>query len=518
MDTGPERHGGPADPRAKAPRARRAVSVRGLAVGSLVAFGAIALGVIAWHIWSATQLQRSMSTVITETHSLEVIDELQLTLLMFQRLSNLALVTGEAALSDTTEELGSRMERLLAEAGEDTDSAEEQRFLGDIEDGVSAYLRERERLEASGLVMEQVVQRTRPAFDAVVADLEALRQMNAEEVEEAAAEARWAGRLAIGVGLGALALLVLASVVVAFGVSRYLLRPLLALHDAIARLRAGEAEARVDAGGLRETAELNEGFNELADALMHQREAQLTFLAGVAHDLRNPLSALKLGMRSLGQQHTEGGRERTRTLLDRQMDRLARMVDDLLDAARIESGHLELRPETIDVRDAVADVVRLYAPTSADHQIETDMPPQPVLIEGDALRIEQVVSNLLSNAIKFSPGGGRIEVTVGWEEEDAVLSVADQGLGMERDELRDIFRPFRRRKPESAPGAGLGLSVVHRIVSAHGGTIDVESTPGVGSTFHVRLPRSGAAKETSWVRTMRSEPHGGHVGQDPHRG
>lgn len=505
-------------PRSTATRTRRALSVRGLAAASLAAFGAIALVVIAWLMASTSQLQRSISTVITETRDLEVVEDLQRTLLTFQRLSNLWLLTGEAALLEETRDLAQRVPRLVAEIRDDGDSAEQQRLVADLERDLNAYLRQREQLEASGLALTDAVQRTRPGLDAVVSHLEALREVGVAEVEDAVAATQRVSSLTKVVGASALALLLLASLIVAFEVRRYLLSPILDLHDAIERLGAGDTEARVAEGGLRETAELSAGFNELADALMNQRNAQLTFLAGVAHDLRNPLSALKLGMRSLSQPRSEEARERTSAMLDRQVNRLARMVDDLLEAARIEGGHLELRRATMDVRDAVNEVVELYAPTSRDHQIETHIPLQPVLVEGDALRVQQVVSNLLSNAIKFSPDGGRIELTVGWEDDEAVISVADQGRGIERDALREIFRPFRRRKPELAPGAGLGLSVVHRIVTAHGGTIDVESTLGVGSTFHVRIPRSAAVTEASRKRSNSRGAAGEQLGQNPHRG
>src|SRR5690606_35828359 len=151
------------------------------------------------------------------------------------------------------------------------------------------------------------------------------------------------------------------------------------------------------------------------------------------------------------------------------------MVDDLLDATRIEAGKLEMRFEECDLRVAVDDMIRLYAPTSPEHRISAKLPDQPVLVEADPLRLEQVVSNLLSNAIKYSPRGGTVGVTIETTADEAVLSVADEGVGISPEERSDIFLPFRPRKAEAPAGAGLGLSVVRRIVEAHGGRIDVES-------------------------------------------
>jgi signal transduction histidine kinase len=229
-------------------------------------------------------------------------------------------------------------------------------------------------------------------------------------------------------------------------------------------------------------------FNDMAISLSQQRKAQLTFLAGVAHDLKNPLSTLKTGMYTLEHEASEVRRGNTRATLDRQVDLLNRMVDDLLDATRIEAGQLELRWATFDLRRLVNDVVRLYVPTAPEHQITSRIPDEPVMVEADGLRIEQVLRNLVSNAIKFSPYGGSVEVALERGSNEVALSVSDRGIGIPRDEHTSIFLPFRRRDLNVAPGAGLGLSVVRRIVSAHGGSIDVESEPGAGSTFRVRLP------------------------------
>jgi signal transduction histidine kinase len=178
------------------------------------------------------------------------------------------------------------------------------------------------------------------------------------------------------------------------------------------------------------------------------------------------------------------------TILERQLGRLTRMVGDLLDASRIEAGELELNVEEVDLRKVAREVVELYAPTSPAHQVELEAPEQPVRVRADPLRLEQVVSNLVSNAIKYAPEGGPVKVVVGVEGDEAVLAVKDRGVGIPPEEIPDLFLPFRRRAMTRnlAPGAGLGLSVVRRILQAHGGRIEVESVQGTGSTFRIRLP------------------------------
>jgi signal transduction histidine kinase len=227
----------------------------------------------------------------------------------------------------------------------------------------------------------------------------------------------------------------------------------------------------------------------MADTIERRRTDMLAFLGGIAHDLRNPISALKLSWQSLLRQPTPIPPPQLERL-DRQLDRLARMVGDLLDSVRIEAGQLELALEDFDLRESAREMVELYAPSSPIHTITLDVPDQPVEIRADPLRIEQVFSNLISNAIKYSPEGGFVAVRVAFADHEAELSVTDEGVGIAPESLPYLFVSFRRGAEikDVAAGAGLGLSVVNRIVTAHCGQIEVESTPGEGSTFRVRLP------------------------------
>jgi signal transduction histidine kinase len=237
----------------------------------------------------------------------------------------------------------------------------------------------------------------------------------------------------------------------------------------------------------------------MAHSLARQREERLAVLAGVAHDLRNPLAGLKWGIHALELEQSEAQRGLTCTRLNRQVDLLSRMLEDLLDTTRIEAGKLQMQPEEFDVRDVAEEITRLYERTSPEHEIVLDQPDEPVIVYADPLRIEQVLGNLLSNAIKFSPGGGSIEFTITTENDEIRLCVSDSGIGIATEEMADLFTPFQRRRSDVAPGAGLGLSVVRRIVAAHRGRIEVDSELGIGSTFCVRLPlgTTPGAKEKS---------------------
>src|SRR5690606_29180693 len=155
---------------------------------------------------------------------------------------------------------------------------------------------------------------------------------------------------------------------------------------------------RAQPSGPSETRELAHAFNEMADAIATQRRSQLEFLTSVAHDLRNPLSAMSLCIQGLALDASESRRERSLRVLERQLRHLSRMVDDLLDAARIEAGQFRLRLSELDVRDVCRHVVTLYEPTATRHRIVLEVPPQVVVLRADPQRLEQVVANLLSNA------------------------------------------------------------------------------------------------------------------------
>jgi signal transduction histidine kinase len=231
--------------------------------------------------------------------------------------------------------------------------------------------------------------------------------------------------------------------------------------------------------------------------LQRQRDSQLTFVAAVAHDLRNPLAAMKAAVEVLAAQPRSSGPHRQMTsMVSRQIDILVRMISDLLDSARVEAGHFSITPNLCDVRDLAAQVVELYGGMSALHELQLQVPDTPLELRCDALRIGQVLNNVVSNAIKYSPRGGRVTVTVGRRGDDhIVIDVTDQGPGIPQHERELIFEPFKRspRAGADIPGVGLGLSVARRIVEAHGGTIGLQSTLGRGATFSIALPVATAA-------------------------
>lgn len=296
---------------------------------------------------------------------------------------------------------------------------------------------------------------------------------------------------------------VVAAVLALFGLfvalhrsSRTLVRPLSALTEAVRKFGAGQSDVRAPIAGVSELREISLRFNDMASAQARRREALLVYVASVAHDLRNPIAALRLSTQSIsadGPLPSEERIRRTLGVLHRQGLRLERMVEDLMDTARIEAGQLELHFDDNDAGELATAVLDLYRGASPSHELVLALPPESIEVRSDAARIEQALTNLLSNAIKYSPKGGTVTLRVEQRGDEIVYSVTDEGIGIASEDLPFIWEPFRRVGVEGAliPGLGLGLSTVKRIVEAHGGHVDVQSERGHGSVFSICLPQQG---------------------------
>ncbi len=226
------------------------------------------------------------------------------------------------------------------------------------------------------------------------------------------------------------------------------------------------------------------------------------FISIAAHELRTPLTAIKgyaeLMDRRLRAQEGREGDRRSLAVIRKQTERLANLVNEMLDVSRIEAGHLHLNTETFDLSIAVGEVVNNLRVSSETHTLSLAAEPG-IEVEADAARIEQVLINLITNAITYSPDGGEIGVRVWMEGRSACVSVTDRGVGIAQEELPHLFDRFYRAPRAGvmrSGGMGLGLYICQEIVTRHGGTIDAESVPGTGSTFTFTLPLSGEGLRT----------------------
>ncbi len=231
------------------------------------------------------------------------------------------------------------------------------------------------------------------------------------------------------------------------------------------------------------------------EALKEADRRKDEFLATLAHELRNPLAPIRNAvelLRLVGP--GDEALEMARNVIERQTAHLTRLVDDLLDVGRVTTGKVQLRREILDAAAVMARAIETARPLveARRHQLTVSVPDRPLPLEGDPVRLAQVLGNLLSNAAKYMEEGGRIELSARAEGETVVFRVRDEGLGVPPDMLTRIFELFtqvERNLDRAHGGLGIGLALVKRLVELHGGTVEAHSEgPGKGSEFVVRLP------------------------------
>jgi len=313
----------------------------------------------------------------------------------------------------------------------------------------------------------------------------------------------------------ALGIVTLTIVVVAltggFLVTRTAVLPIRRLTQTVASIiRTGRTDARVPvAGNAGEGKQEGPGSTDAIDeltmlfnAMLDKIEGLVTGMRGaldnVSHDLRTPLTHLRgaAEMALAGPPDPERYREALADCVE-EADRVLVMLNTLMDISEAESGAMQLRREPVKLADVVARAVELYRDVAEAKGVSIDVASGfsrtsgDVVVMADRTRMEQVAANLIDNAVKYTPAGGRVEVSVRREGDQAVVGVRDTGGGIPADELPRIWdRLFRGDTSRTERGLGLGLSLVRAIVQAHDGTVDVTSEPGVGSTFTVRLSLS----------------------------
>jgi signal transduction histidine kinase/CheY-like chemotaxis protein len=300
----------------------------------------------------------------------------------------------------------------------------------------------------------------------------------------------------------------------AIGMRAYFIVPLVARGRTLGAMAALQAESQRgfsedDCALLAELAQRAalalDNARLYADAQAARSQAETAnrtkdeFLAMLGHELRNPLAPIVTALHLM---ERRGGDENAleRRIIERQVAHLLRLVDDLLDVSRIARGKIQIQRERIDMRAVVERALELTQPALERRVrgIDISMPPQPVWVTGDAVRLAQVLSNLLANAAKFTPPDERIALVLRADERVVEAAVEDRGSGIAPELLPRIFDLFTQGEQgmdRHAGGLGLGLAIVKTLVQMHGGTVHAESEgPGQGSRFVVRLPAAGPAE------------------------
>jgi two-component system sensor histidine kinase MtrB len=444
-------------------------------------------------------LHRLTTQIDSNLQSVRATQEIEVQLLWHARYLHLADLTGDPRHDGGAEEAVGELNRWVQSAERYASSPGENAVLHRLREAVEEYLTEQTRLGALGRSSSDAYLAALAPFQSAYDEAEELLHTNLAQAAEAADQARAWDAIATTIGVSLAAVLLVTMLAVFVGARTFVYHPLLNLRDGILRFAARDYAARVAPGGAREIREIAGAFNDMAARLDRNREAQLSFIASIAHDLRTPLQAIQAGVVALA--HKGAGQNDTAStalgIVSRQVDVLVRLISDLLDTARVEAGKFEIQPRIVDARQLATRSVELFRPATSLHELTAQTPDAAVLVSCDASRMEQVLNNLVSNALKYSPNGGAVTVGVRREPDHVVLEVRDQGIGIAPEEQDAVFEPFRRGSVcDTIPGVGLGLSASRSIVDAHGGEITLSSAVGRGSVFTVRLPAPARADQS----------------------
>jgi signal transduction histidine kinase len=298
-------------------------------------------------------------------------------------------------------------------------------------------------------------------------------------------------RNGIWTGTGVAALL---GVLLALWLAHRMVRPVVDLTSAARVIARGGTPPAVPVRGQDEIAELARAFNRMAERLAADEEQRRRLFAGIAHELRTPLSVIQGTLEGVLDRVLEATPERIATLHS-QAVLLARLITDLRDLSLAQAGQLQLNLQEIDAGPIVRETLEALSPLADEHRValRADVPRGLPRIDVDPDRLRQIAQNLVENAVRYTPAGGEIMVTMARDDGDGVrLAVSDTGAGVEAADLPHIFRHFYRAdqsRARTSGGMGLGLAIVKSLVEAHGGRVAVESAVGKGSTFTVTFPR-----------------------------
>ena len=259
--------------------------------------------------------------------------------------------------------------------------------------------------------------------------------------------------------------------------------------------------------------ELERRVGDRTARLLEADQRKDEFLATLAHELRNPLAPIRFALDAMNLDPLPATAAHARDVIERQVQQLVRLVDDLLDVSRITADKIQLRCEPVDVGRLVVVAVESTAPlaVAADQKLDVQVSAESTPVHGDAARLVQVFANVLNNAVKFTPRGGHIAVTTRREAGEAVVRIRDSGVGIAADVLPRVFDMFQQAEPaleRSTGGLGIGLTLARRLVEMHDGRIRVRS-PGVsqGTEVEIRLPLTSAEVATTAMKPSQANAH-----------
>jgi signal transduction histidine kinase len=284
------------------------------------------------------------------------------------------------------------------------------------------------------------------------------------------------------------------ALVLARWLARGMTQPLRDMAEASRRMETGDYSTRVLTSTRDEVGQLATAFNRMSRELENLEASRRDLVANVSHELKTPITAIRAHLENLLDGVEQPNSQNLEIMLA-QSERLGRLVEQLLDLSRLESGDVPLRREPVSLAPLVALVMSEIEVACADREVEvvSDLSDDLPTIEADSERVHQVIFNLVDNAVRFTPEGGEVRIEAHRHNGSVEVSVADTGVGIPADALPRLFERFYRVDPARARedgGTGIGLAIARSVVEAHGGSIRAESAPGHGSVFTFDLPVS----------------------------
>jgi signal transduction histidine kinase len=290
----------------------------------------------------------------------------------------------------------------------------------------------------------------------------------------------------------------LAALVLALILSQVLTKPITDLSRAMRKMGKGDLSVRAPVRGSGEMRELAEAYNTMAGQLESLDKTRNQFVSNASHELKTPLATMKIMLETMMYQPDMPKELQQEFMEDmnHEINRLTGIITDLLTLTRSDAKNQPLKKEPVDMSVLTEEILHLLTPAAQKrNQSLTGEVEKGLILMGDQSKLHQVLYNLTDNAIKYTPDGGNIHVSLHLDGDDVVWRVRDNGVGIPEEDQDHVFERFYRvdkARSRETGGTGLGLSIVRQLVTMHGGEVTVESMPGEGSEFTVRLPRKGA--------------------------
>ena len=437
-------------------------------------------------ILSTNKLQSMTSRILVDSRAIETAHRLEKSILGERREDLLWRVTHDIVHFREQGKEFEESERIIREFPGNITSSEEQELFNDIK---AKYVKYRQMVSPdSSTAIEEISTLT----DSLLRAIEKFREQNRNQMTETLQES---GKIDALVDRWSLIIIIVVSLIVLAGsliLINKLFKPMFELISTVDNFGHGNFTVRARIHQNDEIGMLCSTFNDMADNINNLMQERFNFIATVAHDLKNPL--VMIGGAAHRVKKKAPVSENEMIWLDRIIENtesIENMINDLMDSVQIESGSLTLNKSNLELVSFVRDIQRDQGELITTHTIRFEGENE-CWISGDARRLRRAILNLISNAVKYSPADTTITIRVSSDESRAIITVEDRGVGIDQDEIPNLFLPYRRlpKTKDKTAGTGLGLFSVKKIIDHHGGSIHLTSSPGEGTTVEIVLPVS----------------------------